>query len=280
MAKEIGPITEACWPSDVRLPVALTFEHQSGEGTPPMPGGRPNYMIGGAIEYGARTGIWNVLELLDKLNVKATFMVCGATAQKYPDSIKAAHKAGHEIAGMSFSFDRVRTMSPDRERAVVVQTARALSDVCGGKIAGWRCPDYRVSDQTLDVLSEQGLTWDSSYLNDDYPCLFDCSGGRMIELPFTTSTADKTFIGYPYPQRGGPQSLFDVWNSEYEVLHREGESTLRYMMLSLQTWAIGRPAPLAALREFIERVKRDNDSQFTRCAEIAAWCNARVGKRN
>jgi peptidoglycan/xylan/chitin deacetylase (PgdA/CDA1 family) len=62
-------------------------------------------MVGGAVQYGARTGIWNILEVLDKLNVKATFFVCGTTAEKYPGAVKAAAKAGHEIAGMSYQFD-------------------------------------------------------------------------------------------------------------------------------------------------------------------------------
>ena len=34
MATEIEPIANPKWPSGVRLPVALTFEHQSGEGAP------------------------------------------------------------------------------------------------------------------------------------------------------------------------------------------------------------------------------------------------------
>lgn len=181
---------------------------------------------------------------------------------------------------MSFGFDRVRTMGFERERSIVVQTAKALKDVCGAQIKGWRCPDYRVSDQTFDVLREQGLTWELSLLNDDHPCLFQCASGPLIEIPFTTSTADKTFIGYPYPQRGGPQSLFDVWNSEYEFLYREAEQSSRYMMLSLQTWATGRPASLPALAQFIARVKRDNDTQFTRCSEIAEWCGNRIAQRN
>ena len=67
MATEIKPLTDARWPASLRLPVALTFEHQSGEGAPLLPGDRPNAMIGGAMQYGARTGIWNILELLDTL---------------------------------------------------------------------------------------------------------------------------------------------------------------------------------------------------------------------
>ena len=76
----------------------------------------------------------------------------------------------------------------------------------------------------------------------------------MIEIPFTTSTADKTFIGYPYPMRGGPDGLTDVWNSEFDVLYRESEHGPRFMILSIQTWATGRPAPLRTLKQFIERL--------------------------
>lgn len=273
MAKEIGPIRESCWPAGVRLPVALTFEHQSGEGVPLLPGDRPNAMIGGAVQYGARTGIWNILEVLELCGVKATFLVCGTTAEKYPDAIRAAHRAGHEIAGMSYSFERVRTASPERERAIIKRTAGVLSDVSGAAIKGWRCPDYRLSPQTLDLLSCEGFSWDSSLLNDDLPCLFQCAGGRLVELPFTTSTADKTYIGYPYPMRGGPDGLANVWNSEFDALYRESEQAPRFMMLSIQTWATGRPAPLRTLRQLIERIRAHNDVELVRCDEIARWCS-------
>ena len=276
MAKEIGTIADVRWPNGVRLPVALTFEHQSGEGVPLLPGDRPNAMVGGAVQYGARTGIWNILEVLDKLNVHATFFVCGTTAEKYPDAVKAAAKAGHEIAGMSYQFDRIRTAHPDRERSMVKKTVKVLQDIGGVTIKGWRCPDYRVSPQTLDILSSEGFAWDSSLLNDDLPCLFDCEGGKLIELPFTTSTADKTYVGYPYPMRGGPDGLANVWQSEFDALYRESERATRFMILSIQTWATGRPANLRVLRQFIERVIARNDVQFARCAEIAAWCNGKI----
>lgn len=128
IATETKPLTDLNWPAGLRLPVVLTFEHQSGEGAPLLPGERFNAMIGGAMQYGARTGIWNILELLDKLGVKATFLVCGMTAEKYPDAICATRKAGHEIAGMSYAFNRVRTMSAERERGVVRRTAKALKE--------------------------------------------------------------------------------------------------------------------------------------------------------
>ena len=114
----------------------------------------------------------------------------------------------------------------------------------------------------------------SRLLNDDLPCLYDTLAGRIVELPFTTSTADKTFIGYPYPMRGGPDGLADVWNSEFDVLHRESQTAPRFMILSIQTWATGRPAPLRTLRNFVQRVKSHNDTCIARCSELATWCTA------
>jgi peptidoglycan/xylan/chitin deacetylase (PgdA/CDA1 family) len=201
--------------------------------------------------------------------------VCGTTAEKYPETVRAAHKAGHEIAGMSYSFERVRTAGVVREQGIIRKTVKVMKDVCGADIKGWRCPDYRTSPQTLDILSEEGFAWDSSMLNDDLPCLFDCAGGRLIEIPFSTSTADKTFIGYPYPMKGGPDGLADVWNCEFDTLYRESAQGLRYLILSIQTWATGRPAPLRTLRQFIERLVKYNDVRFARCGEVAAWCGGR-----
>src|SRR5262245_18567067 len=272
MATEVRSDAQHRWPSAVRLPIVLTFEHQSGEGTPPRPGDRPNFLVGGQIEYGGRRGVFNILEVLDKLNVKATFLVSGATAEKYPDSVRAAAKAGHEIAGMGFSFEKVRTASREREQGIVRRTRKMLEEASGATIRGWRCPDYRVSPQTLDILSDEGFLWDSSMLNDDLPYRWDCTGGSMIEIPFTTATADKTYVAFPYPMRGGPDGLADVWNNEFDVLYRESEQAPRFMIISMQTWATGRPTPLRTLRRFLERLKTYNDIAFARCEDIARWC--------
>jgi peptidoglycan/xylan/chitin deacetylase (PgdA/CDA1 family) len=272
MAVEIkSPNEDLRWPDGVRLPVVLTFEHQSGEGAPLFAGERPNYMVGGAMEYGARRGIWNILELLDKYKVKATFFVLGTTAEKYPETVQAAASAGHEIAGMGYGFESMRTASEERERATVRRCAATLQQIAGTKIQGWRCPDYRISPQTIDILAEEGLVWDSSLLNDDLPYLFNCRARTLVEIPFTTSTADKTFVGYPYPQRGGPDGLASVWSNEFEVLYRESEKSPRMLMLSLQTWATGRPATLRILAQLLERVVRHEEIRMARCGDIAGW---------
>jgi allantoinase len=272
MAIQAQPI-DVRWPKEVRLPVVLNFEHQAGEGAPSRPGDRPQANVRDQMEYGARRGIWNILEMLDKLGIKATFFVNGGTAESFPLGVRAAHDGGHEIAGMGYNLDRVRTASREREESIVRKSAKVLADVCGAKIQGWRCPDYRISPQTFEVLAAEGFTWDSTMLNDDLPYRLDCETKSLIEIPFTTSTMEKGHVAFPYPMRGGPSGIASAWNNEFDVLYRESEREPRFLILSLTTWASGRPTPLRTLRKFLERVIAHNDVQFARCTEIAQWCS-------
>ena len=276
MATEAQPI-EVTWPKDLRLPVVLNFEHQAGEAAPSRPGDRPQANVRDQMEYGARRGIWNILEMLDKLGIKATFFVSGTTAENFPEGVRAAHDAGHEIAGMGYNQERVRTASREREEAIVRRAVKVLVDTCGAKIEGWRCPDYRISPQTFEVLAAEGFTWDSTMLNDDLPYRWNCEAKPLIEIPFTTSTMERSHVAFPYPVRGGPSGIASAWNNEFDVLYRESEKEPRFLILSLTTWAAGRPTPLRSLRKFLERVIVHNDVRFARCGDIAQWCNGPVG---
>ena len=280
MATEVQlPLSE--WPQGIRLPFVLTFEHNSGEAAPTRPGDRPNANYFGQMEYGGRRGVWNILEMLDDLGLKATFFVSGATAEKFPDTVRAAHTAGHEIAAMGHSFEKVRTVSREREQAIVRRSVKSIKDVCGADIKGWRCPDYRISPQTFDVLSDEGFVWDSSMLNDDLPYRLDCEGGKsLIEIPFTTTTSEKSHVAFPYPMRGGPSGVASVWNNEFDILYRESNTAPRFLILSLQTWAAGRPTPLRTLKTFLKRVITHNDVRFTQCSDIAGWCTDMTSKKH
>lgn len=280
MLREVQLPWNGGWPNGARLPVVLTFEHTSGEAAPMRPGDRPNANYFGQMEYGGRRGVWNILEMLDGLGIKSTFFVSGVTAEKFPDTVRAVHKAGHEIAGMGYNFEKVRTISREREQAIVRRSAKTLADTCGAQIKGWRCPDYRISPQTFDVLSAEGFRWDSSMLNDDLPYQLDTEGEPLIEIPFTTTTSEKSHVAFPYPMRGGPAGVASVWNNEFDILYRESDKAPRFLILSLQTWAAGRPTPLRTLKTFLTRVMTHNDVHFTQCGDLAGWCSTSPSKKN
>ena len=83
------------WPDDHCLAVALTFDFQGGEDVRPDRNGRMNHEAWSQAEYGPKTGIWRILRILADNKVKASFMVCGGIAERYPEAVKAIVQQGH-----------------------------------------------------------------------------------------------------------------------------------------------------------------------------------------
>ena len=50
------------------------------------------------VEYGGRVGIWRLMEIFDRNDVKASINLNGLAIEMWPDSVRALHRAGHEIA--------------------------------------------------------------------------------------------------------------------------------------------------------------------------------------
>ena len=49
-------------------------------------------------EYGARTGAWRLLDVLEDTGTKAVFYVSGVLAERHPDLMRSIAQAGHPIA--------------------------------------------------------------------------------------------------------------------------------------------------------------------------------------
>ncbi len=67
-------------------------------------------------EYGIRVGLARILELLDKCEIKATFFVPGANAEKYPSLIREIAKMGHEIGHHGYFHESPPYFSSRRKK--------------------------------------------------------------------------------------------------------------------------------------------------------------------
>ena len=92
------------WPDGARMAVMLILLHE-WESVPapgrPMPSGAHHtfdYLALGAREYGARSGIWRLLDVLDRHDVKATVIASGLVAELFPESVREVRARGHELA--------------------------------------------------------------------------------------------------------------------------------------------------------------------------------------
>jgi polysaccharide deacetylase family protein (PEP-CTERM system associated) len=106
-----------------------------------------------------------LLELLDELNVKATFFVLGMAARSHPELVREIARRGHEVGCHGDEHQPVHSQTPE-EFAADLQSARGtLKELTGATPIGYRAPAFsitRAADWAYDVLVEQGFAYDSS----------------------------------------------------------------------------------------------------------------------
>ena len=155
-----------------------------------------------------------VLELLNRHSVSATFFVLGWVAEKYPALVRQIRNAGHEIACHSYSHRLVYDMTPATFREDTKRAVGAIGNACGTSPTAYRAPSYSITDRSfwaLEVLVECGFTRDSSI----YPIAHDRYGirgfnrfahairtpsGTIYEIPMATTRLNEKRVA---PVAGG-----------------------------------------------------------------------------
>src|SRR5919198_336343 len=133
------PAWFTAWPGGARMAVGIIVLHE-WESVPrpirPMPAGAHHsfdFLSLGVREYGARHGIWRILDVLDRRNMKASVICSGLVAELFPDSIREARARGHEIA--THQYDKAihppMFKSKEEERNSLRRALDALERVTG-----------------------------------------------------------------------------------------------------------------------------------------------------
>jgi polysaccharide deacetylase family protein (PEP-CTERM system associated) len=118
-----------------------------------------------------------VLEVLDRHSVSATFFILGWVAERQPDLVRQIQRAGHEIACHSHMHRLIYDMPPAAFREDTHRAVAAIADACGIRPTAYRAPSYSITERSfwaLEILAELGFTRDSSI----YPIAHDRYGVR------------------------------------------------------------------------------------------------------
>jgi len=131
-----------------------------------------------------------ILSLFDRYSVKGTFFFVGWVAHKFPKLVREVHARGHELACHSYWHRTVYSQTQDEFREDTQAAVRAIEDAAGVKVFGYRAPSWSITKDclwALDVLAEEGFTYDSSI----YPIhhdLYGVPGARRF--PYTHRLKD------------------------------------------------------------------------------------------
>lgn len=139
-----------------------------------------------------------LLETLADHNARATFFILGYVARHRPWIVRDIAAAGHEIACHGYAHDRLHRLSPQRLAADLAAGRAAIEDQAQQTLRGYRAPSFSLHGQThwaVDVIAEQGFSYDSSVQPVYHPCygqpdaprrpyqLIGSNGGALSELP-------------------------------------------------------------------------------------------------
>src|SRR5690606_32820491 len=117
------------------------------------------------MEYRAEANTDRILGQFSEAGVHANFFTLGWKAEHSPNLVKPIAQAGLEVASHGYSHQLIYNQTPEVFREETIRSKSILEDILGAPVTGYRAASYSITNESrwaLDILAEQGFTWDSS----------------------------------------------------------------------------------------------------------------------
>lgn len=220
------------WPEGNRCCFSVTVDLSVALGPE---GIRPRDIHSPDAYFALNDGLEQILRVLRRHAVKATFAVPAVIASLRQDAIDTVLKDGHEIAANGFRHEDVTNLSHEDEAARIAAATEILTKATGQRPMGWySLPRQQdpfaggtISPNTMDLLIDAGYQWFGNGLADDIPHYWvtDFAVRRAIlALPYYYHFDDQFFLMFPAKGTGleHADSLFRNWRAEFAAQYARG----------------------------------------------------------
>ena len=99
-----------------------------------------------------------ILDLLDKFGVKATFFIIGENAEYYPEIVAEEAVRGHELANHSFTHPRLSRLTDAEISAEIERADAAIKKASGVTPRLFRPPEGAYSENVVKTAAQLGKT--------------------------------------------------------------------------------------------------------------------------
>jgi len=235
-------------------------------GTPMLPD-LPNWSW---HEYGMRTGYWRFIDSLKNRNIKPTLALNGVVVDVYPKAVEEALKLDWELMGHGFIQRPMHKV--DNEYVDIKSTVEKLRKFSNQDVIGWESPGLTETNDTIDVLSENGIKYVANWVIDDQPVdLKVKNNNRMLALPYTVEINDVSITAvHNHPS----DAIFTRGKDQFDQLYKEAKKTTKIMCISIHPYLTGVPHRINYLNQLLDYVMKFDDAVFMNGKEIHDWyCN-------
>ena len=260
------------WPDGARCAVSLSFD--ADHETIPLRDADESPMRISQGQYGARQGVPRIRALLQRAAVPATFFYPAVSALLHEDEVRGVARDGHEIGIHSWIHEVNTTLSYEVERDLAVRAAEVLSRLAGRDPVGMRTASWDFSVNTLRVIREMKLLYDSSLMADDdaYELMDGGEATGIVELPPEWIRDDAVYFNMlrfsalrPYTP---PSAVEEIFREEFEGAWNEGG----LFLLTMHPHVIGHRSRIALLERLVAHMQGRGKCWFATHAHVAAWC--------
>lgn len=118
------------------------------------------------INWAENDQIYNILEVLDKYNVKATFFIMGGWVnytEENKEKLIKIKEGGHEIANHSYIHPMFTKISEERIKSELEKTDKIIEETIGEKPKLFRFPSGEYNKQAFNTVTSLGykcIQWD------------------------------------------------------------------------------------------------------------------------
>jgi peptidoglycan-N-acetylglucosamine deacetylase len=276
-----GPaLRPAAWKDGARCAVAISFDcdHETAEL------GKGEFAVGRLAwgEFGRRVGVPRILRLLKRHGVPATFFVPAVVALIDPDESRRIVDGGHEIGIHGWIHENNSVLSREVERTLLMRARETLTRAAGVEPVGHRAAQWDLSANTIAIVREMGLIYDSSLMADEdcYELVVEGEPSGVIEVPVEWLRDDAVYLSFtrnpaarPYTT---PDSVLEIFRGEFDAAYEEGG----LFQIVLHPFVIGYRSRIWLLDALLAHARSRPGVWFATHAEVARFAKSATGARS
>ncbi|TMM58655.1 polysaccharide deacetylase [Maribacter algarum] len=265
------------WPDGKKVAlwvnVGLQFFPLNQKGIPfKVPGGMtkpyPDLRHYSLRDYGNRVGIYRFLKAFDTYNITPTFAMNTRLAERIPYLVNTIKERGDEIMCHGWDMDKLHYGGQDvsEEKELIKKSLETLRKLTGQDITGWISPAKNESENTPDLLSENGINYFCDWVNDDMPYDFKTKNGALTAMPLPTELDDYFIINN---NLHSSEDWADQIEDAFEFLLKESNTGGgRILALNIHPWVLGQPHRIQYLERVLEKLGGHPDVWSTSATSI------------
>ncbi len=269
-------LTPKTWPNGAKAAVLLSFDVDNE--TIAWWEGEPTISDLSRGEFGSRVALKRIVDLLLARNVPASFFIPALSLHLAPqmaDEIKRLPR--HEFAVHGWIHERNTQVPADKEREMILNAHKMLTELTGETPVGYRAPSWNFSPATPQIIQDMKFIYESSMMSDDRPYELVVGGKPtgIVELPVEWILDDAPLLDPRGDRYTNPREWLQVQKDEFDIAYQEGTMFL----LTMHPHYIGHRSRIVVLEELITYIQLKDKVWFGTHREAAEYVRAEAGMK-